>query len=347
MKSLLAVRIGSVNNVFLNADFTPQLDLGSTFGALLIGVIVAAVLVGVTNIQASSTFRRIATQGEHSISWLSYGSGMYLFELPSSSLSRLRRPLNFRTFDVLHLALIIHCVYYYLVNNYANIGALTKVVWSFKLQMIINAPVIYGYISWYVYRIWIVSKGRSRCSLPITVGIIVILCAGIIIARMWAIYQCHVFTDFIGIEWSTYMTLGVITFLDIVIASSLCYLLATSRTGTSSTDSLITKLMGYIINTGCLTRYSSFQPTPCLGSYLVQYMLSGSYNYIYVNSSLALLNAPYYVQPNTGTIDSSEFRMHDSVYCPELHLRVLQDEELQASTKNMFKHPDDEVAHQT
>ncbi|KAG0694374.1 hypothetical protein DFH29DRAFT_1034531 [Suillus ampliporus] len=160
------------------------------------------------------------------------------------------------------------------------------------------------------------------------------------------------------------MTLGVVTFLDIVIASSLCYLLATSRTGTSSTDSLITKLMGYIINTGCLTRHSSFQPIPCLGSYLVQYMFSGSYNYmmprkfiflaleflmvkLYVNSYLALLNAPYYVQPNTGIIDSSEFRMHYGVYRPELHLRVLQDEELQASTKNMFKHPDDEVAHQT
>ncbi|KAG0696392.1 hypothetical protein DFH29DRAFT_951374, partial [Suillus ampliporus] len=51
------------------------------------------------------------------------------------------------------------------------------------------------------------------------------------------------------------MTVVTTTVLDIVIALSLCYLLATSRTGFSSTDSLIIRLMGYIINTGCLTRY--------------------------------------------------------------------------------------------
>ena len=91
-------------------------------------------------------------------------------------------------------------------------------------------------------------------------------------------YQCHVFTDLVGIEWAIYLSLGEITFNDSVIASSLCYLLATSRTGFSrqvavsliqiqhpltqvlSTDSLLTKLMAYIINTGLLTRYFSFEP---------------------------------------------------------------------------------------
>ncbi|KAG0692314.1 hypothetical protein DFH29DRAFT_970337 [Suillus ampliporus] len=122
-------------------DLTPQLDLGSTFGALLIGVIIAAVLVGVTNIQAFVYFQM------HS------NTGRTFYKLV----------VHLLTFDVLHLALIIHCVYYYLVNNYANIGALTKVVWSFK------APVIYGVHLLYVYHIWI--------ALPITIGIIVILCA--------------------------------------------------------------------------------------------------------------------------------------------------------------------------
>ena len=44
-------------------------------------------------------------------------------------------------------------------------------------------------------------------------------------------YRCHVFLDLSGIVWMTFMTLGAITFVDFVIASSLCYLLATSRTG--------------------------------------------------------------------------------------------------------------------
>ncbi|KAJ8595275.1 hypothetical protein M405DRAFT_728253, partial [Rhizopogon salebrosus TDB-379] len=68
-------------------------------------------------------------------------------------------------------------------------------------------------------------------------------------------YQCHMLTNMIAIEWLTYMTFGTNAFVDVIIASSLCYILATSRTELSSTDSFLTKLMAYIINTGCLTRY--------------------------------------------------------------------------------------------
>jgi hypothetical protein len=39
-----------------------------------------------------------------------------------------------RMLDALHLALVIHCVYYYLVTNYANFEALTGVVWSGKVR---------------------------------------------------------------------------------------------------------------------------------------------------------------------------------------------------------------------
>ncbi|KAG1733080.1 uncharacterized protein EDB91DRAFT_1251574 [Suillus paluster] len=35
--------------------------------------------------------------------------------------------------------------------------------------------------------------------------------------------------------------------------------------------------------------------------------------------------------------------MRHGVYRPELHIRSLQDGELQTSRKNMFKYPDDEV----
>ncbi|KAG0696376.1 hypothetical protein DFH29DRAFT_858048, partial [Suillus ampliporus] len=46
--------------------------------------------------------------------------------------------------DALHLALVVHCIYYYLVNNYGNISALTEIVWSFKLQIVIDVPIVYG-----------------------------------------------------------------------------------------------------------------------------------------------------------------------------------------------------------
>lgn len=44
-------------------------------------------------------------------------------------------------------------------------------------------------------------------------------------------------------------------------------------------DSLLIKLMTYIINTGCLTRYSFFHPTSYPDSYFVKYHLNVRYYY--------------------------------------------------------------------
>ncbi|KAG0704121.1 hypothetical protein DFH29DRAFT_400960 [Suillus ampliporus] len=224
-------------------------------------------------------------------------------------------------------------VYYYLVNNYGNISALTEIVWSFTLlQIVIDVPIVYGVHLLYFYRIWIVSKGRSK-AFPITAIIIVTISSGVAITLLWVTYQCHVFTDLIKTAWSTYMTLGTITSIDFIIASSLCYLLATSRTGFSSTDTLITKLMGYIINTGCLTSICSMTviiTCAVMPRNFIFLSIEFLVAKLYVNSFLALLNAAYYLRSNASTIDSSEFRMSHAVYYSDLRVRGSQDEELQA-----------------
>ncbi|KAG1723225.1 hypothetical protein EDB19DRAFT_1916224 [Suillus lakei] len=321
-------------------DLVPHFQLANTFGALFIGVILAAVLFGVTNTQAFIYFRT------HS------GAGMTFHKLVVIGLWIL---------DALHLALIVHCIYYYLVINFANIDALRAIVWSSKLQSAVAALSIFVEHLLYVHHIRTVSKGRSKV-LPITVGVAVVLNSGVAIVVIWCIYQkVYVITDFVKIAWALYMYLGTVAFVDILIASSLCYLLATSRTGFPKTDLFITRLMSYIINTGCLTRYFSFQPTPYLDSYFVQYVFNDSYhhmmpkNYIfeaieflllklYINSYIALLNAGYYVRANADRMYSSEFHTRRDVYRPKLHV---EDGELQTSRKSMFQHPDDQVLHIT
>jgi len=47
--------------------------------------------------------------------------------------SDMPRP-SLRVLDTLHLALITHCMYYYLVTNYADVSALHGIVWSFKVS---------------------------------------------------------------------------------------------------------------------------------------------------------------------------------------------------------------------
>ncbi|KAG1822495.1 uncharacterized protein BJ212DRAFT_807496 [Suillus subaureus] len=134
----------------------PHLQLTNTFGVLFIGVILAAVLFGVTIIQVFIYFQT------HS------GTGITFYKLIVILLWIL---------DTLHLALIVHCVYFYLVINYANIGALKEVVWSSKLQLVVTALSIFVEHLLYAYRIWTVSEGRSKVP-TIIVGIAVVLTPG-------------------------------------------------------------------------------------------------------------------------------------------------------------------------
>ncbi|KAG2355649.1 hypothetical protein BDR07DRAFT_1425489 [Suillus spraguei] len=264
---------------------------------------------------------------------------MYSLNLPSSSASRLQISL---ILDALHLALMNHCIYYYLVINHANFDALIEIVWSSKLLVVMEVLIIFPVNLCYVYRIWILSEGKSRI-LPITVGIAITLSSGIATVLIWSSYQYHVFSDVIEFEWSAYMGLGTITFSDIVITSSLCYLLATSRTGFSSIDSLATKLMVYMIHTGCLTSVCSIVAMiTCAVMPLnfifraIEFLLAK----VYVNSFLALLNARHYGHANTDP--NASYNRH-GVYRPELHIQMSEDQELRASQRNVFKHSDDET----
>ncbi|KAG2071896.1 hypothetical protein BDR04DRAFT_478233 [Suillus decipiens] len=304
-------------------DLTPQLHLGNTFGALFIGAACAAILFGLSNIQAFVYFQ------------MHKGTVISFLKLVVALLWML---------DALHLFLVFHCVYYYLVAHYADIGALTEIVWSFKLQIVVDVIIVYGVHLLYLHRIWIVGKGRSRI-LPMTVGAIITLGSGIAITLIWAVYQCHAFSDLIKIEWATFMALGAITFVDFIIASSLCYLLATSRTGFSSTDSMITKLMAYVINTGCLTSLCSMSAMITCAVMPRNFVFLGIEFLVaklYINSFLALLNARYYLQPVTEINHSSEVLVHHGIYRPELNIMASQDEEFQGSRRSTFKHPGDD-----
>ncbi|KAG2088747.1 uncharacterized protein F5147DRAFT_726600 [Suillus discolor] len=325
-------------------DLIPHAQLTSTFGVLFIGVILAAILFGVTNVQAFIYFQT------HS----HCDTGITFHKLVV---------ICFWILDALHLALIVHCVHFYLVINYANISALSEIVWSAKLQAVVAASSIFAAHLLYVHRIWTVSKGRSKV-LAIIVGIAVVLTLGYLvmlfaqslriflgltIVIFWFMYlNVHATADLVKMEWAIYVYLGPAAFVDILIASSLYYLLATSRTGFPRTDLFISKLMVYIINTGCLTSMCS------MAAIITCAVISKNFVFeaveflmfkLYVNSFIVLMNAGYYAQPNVDAMHSCECSVRYDIYRPRLRVGMSQDEE-QASQKSMFNRPD-EVLHIT
>ncbi|KAG2057343.1 hypothetical protein BDR06DRAFT_198761 [Suillus hirtellus] len=304
-------------------DLLPQINLGNTFGALLIGVALSAVLFGVTNVQ---TFIYFQTHKD---------TGMTFFKLIVIWLW---------IFDALHLALVVHCVYYYLVTNYANFNALTEIVWSLKLQLIVDVLIV---PTVHLSMTSLVSKGRSRVLPAIIMCIVVVLSGGVTVPVVLVQYRCRLFQDVVTTEWATYLTLGAVTFDDILIASSLCYLLATSRTGFSSTDSFLTKLLGYIISTGCLTSICSIIAViacAVMPRNFIFLSIEFLVTKLYVNSFMALMNARYYLQAGADSVGSPKFRAGRNVFHPELRIPALQDEKLQTSRTDVS---DDAVLHIT
>ncbi|KAG1723205.1 hypothetical protein EDB19DRAFT_367675 [Suillus lakei] len=89
---------------------------------LSIGAILAALLFGLTNIQALIYYRT------HAGRWTKFYRLIVLF---------------LWTLDAVNLAFIVHCVYYYLVINFANVAALTEVVGCLRLQIVFNVLAVY------------------------------------------------------------------------------------------------------------------------------------------------------------------------------------------------------------
>ncbi|OJA08322.1 hypothetical protein AZE42_10681 [Rhizopogon vesiculosus] len=65
---------------------------------------------------------------------------------------------------------------------------------------------------------------------------------------------------------------------------------------------------------------------------------------VYINSYIALLNARYYLQPNSDVIDSPKPYIPHNAHNQELPTRPMQADSMQASRKSLFEH---EVVHLT
>lgn len=299
-----------------------DVDPRSTYGAFFIGSILAAVLFGLTNIQAFIYFRT------HVGRWTAY----YRFIV-----------LLLWALDAVHLGLTIHCVYYYLVINFANFAVLSEVIWSFRLQIVVNVLIIYVIHLLYSHRIWIVGRDRSII-FRIIPGIVIILGSGVAIALFWVIYYHNPSMGLFMNQWIIYLALSAAVFVDVLITISLWYLLASSRTGFSQTDCLITRLICYTIDSGCLTSVCA------LTSIIMCAIIPHDYIFLsiqfivaklYVNSYIALLNAEYYTQSNTDVFNSFELREPErSSFDTGTMLNDLSHEKYPSFQRNMLTRPE-------
>lgn len=256
-------------------------EVGTTFGALFIGVLISSIFFGVTNLQVYIYFRTYSNDSVWNKSSVCY---VWLM-------------------DALQLIFSFHSLYWYLVVNYFNPIALLDVFWSFKAQDIIGAITNSSVQILYVIRIWKldakVNRGSQMCYILPVINTIFV-CAGcaasIVLCYEIMLPQNNVTQGLLNSRWVSYYPLSVWTGVDVVIAASLCYLLASSRTDSRfhSTNTMISSLMLYTVSTGIITSLcslSSIVAIAVLPRTLVVAAIEFSLTKLYVNSFLALFNA--------------------------------------------------------
>ncbi|KAJ7906529.1 hypothetical protein B0H13DRAFT_2333368 [Mycena leptocephala] len=109
--------------------------LDNTMGSMLLGVVVSAVLYGTSLLQCLFYFTRY------------HRDPFYIRGLVTATL----------VLDNLHLGLVIHTVYHYLISNYYQNEVLQIMIWSVSLEALPTGVTAALVQSFYAYRVWKVS----------------------------------------------------------------------------------------------------------------------------------------------------------------------------------------------
>ncbi|PBK64472.1 hypothetical protein ARMSODRAFT_961977 [Armillaria solidipes] len=272
-------------------------SLGMTLGVLYIGATIAAILFGITNTQVAKYYKK-------------YPDDWWIFRYSVGILW---------TFDALHVALSTHMIYHYLIDLFGDYDGLHNVIWSFKLQLLIEMIIVVGVQGIYIIRIWKLGRYFHR-TLPWIVSLTFLVALGNGIFSVYAAYFVSDFKALPGVEVSISIITAIPVFSDFVIALSMCYYLHKSRqaSGFSKTSDMLLGMMRLGVISGLATSTCSLL---ILITYLAwpNTLIFSSIDLIlpklYINSLLAMLNSRK-VRTNSALSESKvvalTYPSHDS-----------------------------------
>ncbi|KAF8872336.1 hypothetical protein CPB85DRAFT_1350236 [Mucidula mucida] len=259
-----------------------QSPLDNTMGVMLIGVIVSAVLYGV-----------------------SIGQTLYYYTTYSKDAWYLKLLVATTVFfDTLHLIFITQTMYHYLILNYYKPTALTHIVWSVVMEALPTGVTGALVQCFYTYRVYHLSKK----SIVLTGVILLLVIGNAGCGTGWVILAMFEksYTGLLDINALT-MTINALSVgADVLISLSLCIIFQTSKTGFRRSDSMLTKLTIFFMNTGLATSMCAIGSLVSLAAspnsliYALWYFCIGR---LYANSLLAALNARNIIRGRTEDVD--------------------------------------------
>ncbi|KAJ8090192.1 hypothetical protein PM082_018782 [Marasmius tenuissimus] len=282
----------------------PKKILELTFGAALVGVLIASIFYGVSVIQTYIYFvvKPSETPRERHDGWCMKSLVGSVF-----------------VFDTIHQIFICHTIYTYLVLDAGDPLALNTVVWSLLAEVLFNGLIGFLVQSFLTWRVWLLSKRNYWLTAP--AFLLVLAEFGCIIAfGIKALVFVRTFADLATMKWLSILVNALAAAGDVYITGSLSFLLHRSRTGFQRSDAIITKLIHFTVNTGLLTTCCavgsliSILAAPTTFIYIAFFFTIGR---LYANSLMCTLNARSYIR-NSGDDCNSTSRMFGSHDMPTM-----------------------------
>ncbi|KAG6886937.1 hypothetical protein C0995_003069 [Termitomyces sp. Mi166 len=187
---------------------------------MLAGVIVSAMLYGVALLQTFHYFRR---------SLVHEGTGPSCITTILAlkfDLAHVLQVIGVVLIDSMHMILISHSIYYYLITNYFNPPSLA-LIWSLLIESLFT--ILYkSYLDTKQKKHSLDSVPRSHRSCQ---------------RRLWNSFQYKTFEDLLKINNLTVTINTLSTATNILIAATLCFMLYSARTGFKRSDTIINRLL--------------------------------------------------------------------------------------------------------
>ncbi|KAL5512594.1 hypothetical protein ACEPAG_3247 [Sanghuangporus baumii] len=245
----------------------PAID--NTYGALLIGTMIAMGLWGAATIQ------------------LYY----YFNQFPNDEWRLKALVAAVWTLDTTHQGLISHTCYAYLVTNYANPPFLLTITPSLSVMVLISGIVCFLVQCFLLYRVWRLSEKNMFL-------VIFLFAMGVAQFVTTALYYAKgaklTVLTLPSIAWLSKLVNSLSAATDVSIAAVLIYLLQRSRTGFRRSETLINRLIFFTINTSALTSICAIFSVIFVTVYpdaLIYVAFYVNISKMYTNTFFATLNA--------------------------------------------------------
>ncbi|PBK84131.1 hypothetical protein ARMGADRAFT_1170092 [Armillaria gallica] len=249
-------------------------SLGDTFGVLFVGAIIAAISYGIMNLQVLIYYKNYPND------WSFYRRAVALVWV----------------LDTVDIVLGTHALYYYLINMYGYLhGALeANIIWSLKLQSLVNVWTIVFVQGVYAIRLWKLGRHFHKI-VPWFAFLAVVASFGSGIFLSYDLYSMAKLVSASIVSPAIYTFYSVVITADLIIALMMCYYLHKSRAAMRlpSMADLLLGLIRLVVISGLATSacelFSLFVYAMWPKTFIFA-ALHSILSRLYINSLLAMFN---------------------------------------------------------